>query len=94
MVNVGSADIMASLVSLKKETELKNGTPLKLTLAGATEAHIIAEELAEAGVGVIVTPTRSFVSTQSMHTNRGLSRPLPLLPAIHMGRTSHVSPLS
>ena len=62
VVNVGSADIMASLVSLKKEVEEKTGIPMKLTFAGATEAHLIADELSAAGVGVIVTPTRSYVS--------------------------------
>ena len=62
VVDVGSADIMASLVALKKEVEKKTGTSMKLTFAGGTEAHMIADELAEAGVGVIVVPTRSYVS--------------------------------
>ena len=63
VVNVGSADIMASLVSLKQEVEKKTGNTMKITFAGATEAHLIANELSAAGVGVIVTPTRSYVSS-------------------------------
>ena len=62
VVNVHSADIIATLVSLKKEVEAENGNAIKLTIAGATEAHLLAVELSEANVGVIVTPSRSFVS--------------------------------
>ena len=36
---------------------------IKLTIAGATEAHLLAAELSKANVGVIVTPSRSFVSS-------------------------------
>ena len=61
VVNVGSADIIATLVTLKKEVEAKTGNTIKMTIAGATEAHLVADELAEANVGVIVTPTRSYV---------------------------------
>ncbi|EJF65056.1 hypothetical protein DICSQDRAFT_132576 [Dichomitus squalens LYAD-421 SS1] len=63
IINVGSADIIATLVSLKKEVETKTGTPFTLTIAGATEAHLVADELAEARIGVIVTPTRSYPYT-------------------------------
>ena len=62
VVNVHSADIIATLISLKKEVEAENGNAIKLTIAGATEAHLLAAELSEANVGVIVTPSRSFVS--------------------------------
>ncbi len=61
VVNVHSADIIATLISLKKEVESKTGNAIKLTIAGATEAHLLAAELAQANVGVIVTPSRSFV---------------------------------
>ncbi|KAI0743926.1 hypothetical protein C8Q80DRAFT_1184079 [Daedaleopsis nitida] len=63
VVNVGSADIIATLVSLKKEVEQVTGVALKLTIAGATEAHLLAKELAEANIGVIVTPSRSYPYT-------------------------------
>ncbi|RPD74182.1 hypothetical protein L226DRAFT_535646 [Lentinus tigrinus ALCF2SS1-7] len=60
VVNVHSADIIATLISLKKEVEAKNGNVIKLNIAGATEAHLLAAELSEANIGVIVTPSRSF----------------------------------
>ncbi|KAI0705003.1 hypothetical protein C8T65DRAFT_718924 [Cerioporus squamosus] len=63
VVNVHSADIIATLISLKKEVEAKTGNAIKFTIAGATEAHLLASVLAEANVGVIVTPSRSFPYT-------------------------------
>ena len=53
---------IATLIALKKEVEEHTGKALKLTIASASEAHLVADELAEAGVGVIVTPARPFVS--------------------------------
>ncbi|KAJ8496472.1 hypothetical protein ONZ51_g1109 [Trametes cubensis] len=67
VVDVGSADIIASLISLKKEVEQKAGSTMKLTIASASEAHLIADELADAGVGVIVTPPRSYPYTWDEH---------------------------
>ncbi|KAH9929527.1 uncharacterized protein BXZ73DRAFT_47982 [Epithele typhae] len=63
VVDVHSADIIATLIVLKKEVEAKTGAPMKLTIAGATESHLLAAELAEADVGVIVAPGRSFPYT-------------------------------
>jgi hypothetical protein len=54
---------MASLILLKKEVEEQLDTKLKMTFLGGTEAHLLAKELAEAGVGVILTPPRSFPDT-------------------------------
>ncbi|KAG8686547.1 hypothetical protein FRC09_014063 [Ceratobasidium sp. 395] len=51
---------MATLLELKSEIEDLTGRPLRVTFAGAAEAHIIAHQIAAAGVGVIVTPTRPF----------------------------------
>ena len=70
MVNVGSADIIATLISLKKEVEAKTGNTIKMTIAGATEAHLVADELADANVGVIVTPTRSYVGQRYILRSR------------------------
>jgi hypothetical protein len=62
VVDVESADIMATLLRLKAEVESKvfNETKLhqklKLTFSGATEAHILARELSHAKVGVLVHP--------------------------------------
>jgi hypothetical protein len=49
-----SADVIASLLTLKTEVEAASGHRLRLTLAGATEAHLLAKEIGQAGVGVIV----------------------------------------
>ncbi|KAJ7131770.1 carbohydrate esterase family 9 protein [Mycena crocata] len=54
VVDVESADIIASLLVLKKEVEAVVGNTIQLTLSGATEAHLLAKEVGEAGVGVII----------------------------------------
>lgn len=66
MVRVHNADIIATLLLLKREVELSTGTSLKLTLVGATEAHLLAKEIAAANVGVILLPPRSFPYTWEM----------------------------
>lgn len=60
VVQVQNADIIASLIELKKEIQTRTGTDIQLTVAGAAEAHLLAKELGEAGVGVILTPSRPF----------------------------------
>ncbi|KAH7339931.1 hypothetical protein B0J17DRAFT_570590 [Rhizoctonia solani] len=60
VITVHKADDMATLLELKSEIEDLTSVPLQVTFAGATEAHLIAKEIAAAGVGVIVIPTRSF----------------------------------
>lgn len=62
-MQVQSADIMATLIELKKEVEEESGTSIKLTFSGANEAHILAKEIGEAGVGVILNPSRPFPGT-------------------------------
>jgi len=62
VIDVESADIMATLLRLKAEVEHKIFTEtnihkeLKFTFSGATEAHILARELRHAKVGVLVHP--------------------------------------
>ena len=62
MVKVENADIMATLIRLKTEAEHKIFTEtnirkeLKFTFSGATEAHLLAQELKQAKVGVLVHP--------------------------------------
>ena len=62
VVDVESADIMATLLRIKAEIEHKIFTEtnvhkeLKLTFSRATEAHILARELKHAKVGVLVHP--------------------------------------
>ncbi|KAM6500167.1 hypothetical protein JOM56_003181 [Amanita muscaria] len=50
-----NADIMATLVVLKACYEDFKGRGLRLTFAGAAEAHLMADKIAEARVSVIVT---------------------------------------
>ncbi|KAF8135494.1 composite domain of metallo-dependent hydrolase [Boletus edulis] len=72
-----NADIIASLIKLKKEVEASKGVELKLTLAGAAEAHLLAKNLGEANIGVIVTPSRPFPEAWEM--TRMTARSLPYL---------------
>ncbi|TFK44771.1 hypothetical protein BDQ12DRAFT_673545 [Crucibulum laeve] len=60
VVEAHSADIIATLISLKKEVEATTHTTIKLTVTGASEAHLLAKELSEAGIGVILNPSRPF----------------------------------
>ncbi|KAK7032843.1 carbohydrate esterase family 9 protein [Favolaschia claudopus] len=60
VVEAHSADIIATLIRLKKEIEHAHGKNLKMTITGASEAHLLAEELGAAGVGVILNPARPF----------------------------------
>ena len=59
-IEVQSADIISTLLVLKREVEEETGVPLKVTLTGASEAHLLAKEIGEANVGVILVPSRPF----------------------------------
>lgn len=59
VVAVHRADLMASLLNLKKEV----APGMKMVFEGATEAWLIAADIKKADVGVIVNPPRSFPST-------------------------------
>ena len=60
VVSVESADAIASVIELKREIEAETGQDLKLTSSGATEAHLLAKEISEAKIGVIIRRSRSF----------------------------------
>ncbi|KAJ4472838.1 carbohydrate esterase family 9 protein [Lentinula edodes] len=60
VIGVHSADIMASLILLKSEITKETGSAIQMTFAGASEAHLLAKEIGAAGVGVILSPARSF----------------------------------
>ncbi|THH01236.1 hypothetical protein EW145_g6949 [Phellinidium pouzarii] len=60
VVEAQSADIISTLLQLKKEVEGNTGTVMKLTITGASEAHLIAKDLGDANVGVVVVPSRPF----------------------------------
>ncbi|KAG2015465.1 hypothetical protein CC2G_008735 [Coprinopsis cinerea AmutBmut pab1-1] len=59
VIDVQSADIMASLIQLKEEID-KHHKRVKFTFVGATEAHLLAKEIGEAGIGVILAPARPY----------------------------------
>jgi hypothetical protein len=59
VVAVNRADLMASLLNLKKEV----APGMKMVFEGAAEAWLIPGEIQEASVGVIVSPPRSLPST-------------------------------
>ena len=64
VVGAESADVIATGVELKKEVEsvlgLAQENRLKVTITGGKEAHILARELGDAGVGVLLTEPRPF----------------------------------
>jgi hypothetical protein len=62
VVHTNNADIIASLILLKREVESETGNELKLTILGGTEAHLLATELADADIGVVLFPPRPLVS--------------------------------
>ena len=45
VIEVDSADIMATLLVLKAEAEDRWGTTMRMVFSGATEAHILAKEI-------------------------------------------------
>ncbi|KZT06435.1 composite domain of metallo-dependent hydrolase [Laetiporus sulphureus 93-53] len=63
VVEVSSADIMATLLKLKEDIHQDRGSVIKMVFFRATEAHLIANEIAKAKVGVILEPARPFPQT-------------------------------
>ncbi|KAF6816612.1 carbohydrate esterase family 9 protein [Colletotrichum plurivorum] len=65
-VTVHSADTIAALLDVKAAVEeaLTEANPsaarLRLVVVGGAEAHLIADHLAKAGVGVVLAPAQSF----------------------------------
>jgi len=62
-VHTHSADIIATLITLKAEVKRHTKTDIRLTIAGGGEAHLLARELGKANVGVILNPVRPFPAT-------------------------------
>ncbi|KAI0639278.1 carbohydrate esterase family 9 protein [Trametes polyzona] len=60
VVAVESADAIASVIALKAEVEARLQHAIRVTLIGAAEAHLLAKDLGQAHVGVVVSPTRPF----------------------------------
>lgn len=63
VIRVNSADAIASILQLKAEVEHETKKSMRVTLVGAAEAHILADDIAAAGVGVILVPPRPFPYT-------------------------------
>uniref|UniRef100_A0A8H8CQ82 Amidohydrolase-related domain-containing protein n=1 Tax=Psilocybe cubensis TaxID=181762 RepID=A0A8H8CQ82_PSICU len=60
VVEADSADVIATLLVLKKEVEVETGNTVTLTIYGGAEAHLLAKELANQNVGVILNRSRPF----------------------------------
>ena len=72
VVDTDSADIIATIIELKQEVEetlkVADGRKkLKVTIVGGREAHLLARELGEAGVGVLLTQPRPFPKEWEAH---------------------------
>ena len=65
-ITVHSADVIATLLRIKGEVEEaasnQTGNPLKIRviIIGGAEAHLLADHIAEAKVGVVLAPFQSF----------------------------------
>ncbi|KAG6845273.1 hypothetical protein H0H87_011682 [Tephrocybe sp. NHM501043] len=60
VVDVDNADIMSSLLRIKSQYEAWSGNSIRLTFTGAAEAHLLAKEIGEAGVSVVITSPRPY----------------------------------
>ncbi|KZO93082.1 composite domain of metallo-dependent hydrolase [Calocera viscosa TUFC12733] len=58
VISVESADIMSTLILLKQEIEAQFSSSMRLTFAGASEAWMLAKNIADADIGVIIAPSR------------------------------------
>ncbi|KDR83960.1 hypothetical protein GALMADRAFT_236481 [Galerina marginata CBS 339.88] len=60
VIEVDSLDIMASLLILKADVEDRIGSRMRMVFSGAMESHLLAKEISDADVGVILNPARPF----------------------------------
>lgn len=63
VIEVHSADTIASLILLKSEVETTANNTLNLVLLGGAESHILASELAASNISVILSPLFSYATT-------------------------------
>ncbi|KAG6333567.1 hypothetical protein ID866_5529 [Astraeus odoratus] len=75
VIEAHSADVIAALIRLKEEVESRVGVTIKMTITGASEAHLLATDLSRAGVGVILKPGRSIPLTWENRRTSSLHRP-------------------
>jgi di/tripeptidase len=57
VVDAGGADVMSTLLRLKKEVEETKGFVIKMVFVGGEEAHLIADEIG------VCFPSRIFYLT-------------------------------
>jgi hypothetical protein len=62
IIEVHNRDHIATLLALKAEVEAATGKKSKWAFTGATESYLLASEIAEAGVAIILSPSRPFPS--------------------------------
>ncbi|KZO93081.1 composite domain of metallo-dependent hydrolase [Calocera viscosa TUFC12733] len=73
IIQVDSADIMSTLILLKQEIEIQFGSTLQLSFAGANEAWLVAKNIADDGIGVILAPSRTYPAEwEKMRTLPGI----------------------
>ncbi|KXN81595.1 hypothetical protein AN958_04405, partial [Leucoagaricus sp. SymC.cos] len=60
VINVDSADIMSTLIRLKESYKRQTRDNFDLTFVGASEAHLIAHEIAKEGISVAITMPRPY----------------------------------
>ena len=60
IIRVTHADIMARLILIKRQVEEAKRSKMRVVFEGASEAHLLAAEIAKADIGVIVAPPRPF----------------------------------
>ncbi|KAK4704844.1 hypothetical protein P7C70_g1364, partial [Phenoliferia sp. Uapishka_3] len=60
VINAWKADTIATIILLKREVEKHSKKPLKWIIHGGQESHLVANELADAKISVILSPPRAF----------------------------------
>lgn len=84
IVNVVNADAMARLISLKQEVENRWQSKIRMVFHHASEAHILAKEISEANIGVIIAEPRPYPYTREEAR---------CLPGIPLGNQTVISTL-
>ncbi|KAI4593686.1 hypothetical protein KJ359_009170 [Pestalotiopsis sp. 9143b] len=59
-ITINTADGIASVLKLKKQIESASGSTIKLVIIGGAESHLVADELAAADVGVVLSPLFAY----------------------------------
>ncbi|KAF1356323.1 amidohydrolase [Delphinella strobiligena] len=62
VLKVHSADTIATIIKLTSEIENAGATP-NVIIIGAAESHLVANEIAEAGIAVVVAPLLAYSQT-------------------------------